>query len=117
MDLPPGPQSAEPQRMPLEAYGDYHMVKPSHVLKLSKTEEGDLDYVLGAEHSEENRLFVIPWSREKHLQALSDPDLAHLIVQAETKSGYVLLAGLPLVSLEHGSRRRARPEKGPRSGK
>jgi len=103
--------------MPLEAYGDYHMVKPSHVLKLSKTEEGDLDYVLGAEHSEENRLFVIPWSREKHLQALSDPDLAHLIVQAETKIGYVILAGLlePNQSIEF--RRVVITEKGRGYGK
>src|SRR6266498_4463340 len=72
---------------------------------------------LAAEHSEENRLFVIPWSREKHLQALSDPDLAHLIVQAETKIGYVILAGLlePNQSIEF--RRVVITEKGRGYGK
>jgi diamine N-acetyltransferase len=72
----------------------FTMVKALQSIKLRKTEETDLDYVLGAEHSEENCPFVIPWSREKHLQALSDPDLAHLIVKVETKVGYVILAGL-----------------------
>lgn len=63
-------------------------------MKLRKTEEADLDYVLNAEHSDENRLFVTPWSREQHLHALADTDIAHLIVEAQTRVGYVILAGL-----------------------
>jgi len=70
------------------------MSKSMKTLELRKTEERDLDYVLAVEHSDENRLFVIPWSREQHLQALVDPDVAHLIVNAQTKVGYVILAGL-----------------------
>lgn len=72
----------------------FAMVKYLHALKLRRTEETDVDYVFGAEHSEENCRFVIPWSREQHLKALTDPDLAHLIVQTETKVGYIILAGL-----------------------
>ncbi len=72
----------------------FTMSKSLEALELRKTEERDLDYVLAVEHSDENRLFVIPWSREQHLQALVDPDVAHLIVNAQTKVGYVILAGL-----------------------
>jgi ribosomal protein S18 acetylase RimI-like enzyme len=72
----------------------FTMVKALHAIKLRKTEETDLDYVLDAEHSEENSPFVIPWPREDHLQALSDPDIVHLIAQTETKVGYVIVAGL-----------------------
>ena len=37
---------------------------------------------------------MIPWSREQHLKALTDPNLAHLIVQRETRVRYIILAGL-----------------------
>lgn len=65
-----------------------------HSLSLRKTTEVDLDYVLQAEHDDNNRQYIIPWSREKHLQAIADADIAHLIVQKQTKIGYVILAGL-----------------------
>ena len=41
------------------------MVKPLHAIKLRNTEESDLDYVLGAEHSEENCRFLLPLSIPK----------------------------------------------------
>ncbi|MCF2150549.1 GNAT family N-acetyltransferase [Desmonostoc muscorum LEGE 12446] len=63
-------------------------------LCLYKTEEADLDYILGAETDDENRQYIIPWSREQHLQAIVNPDIAHLIVKNETRVGYVILAGL-----------------------
>jgi RimJ/RimL family protein N-acetyltransferase len=63
-------------------------------LRISNTEETDLNYVLEAESNNENRQYIIPWSRENHLQAINDPDVAHLIVQHEVKVGYVILAGL-----------------------
>jgi diamine N-acetyltransferase len=62
-------------------------------LELRQTKESDLDYVFDAEHNEENSRFVIPWPREKHVAALADPDIAHLIVQKQTIVGYVILAG------------------------
>lgn len=72
----------------------FTMLKHLRAITLRKTEESDLDYVLAAEHNPENSRFVIPWSREQHLQALGDPDLAHLIAQRERRIGYVILAGL-----------------------
>lgn len=73
-----------------------------HPVRLRKTTENDLDYVLAAEHSEENRSFVIPWLRERHLQTMADPNCAHLIAEADKEVGYVILLGLldPNRSLE-----------------
>ena len=63
-------------------------------LQLRPTEETDLDYVLDAENDGENRQYIIPWSREQHLQAIRDNNIAHLIVWSATRVGYVILAGL-----------------------
>ncbi|MDZ8108011.1 MAG: GNAT family protein [Nostoc sp. DedQUE12a] len=63
-------------------------------LRLCKTEEADLDYIISAENDDENRQYIIPWSREQHFQAMLNPDIAHLIVKNETRIGYVILAGL-----------------------
>lgn len=62
--------------------------------RVRNTEELDLDYVLRAESNDENRQYIISWPHEKHLQAVRDPDITHLIVQNETNVGYVILAGL-----------------------
>lgn len=66
-------------------------------VRLRRTAEGDLDFVLAAEGAEENRRFVGQWSREQHRGALSNPDLAHLVVESvedERPVGYVIMAGL-----------------------
>jgi diamine N-acetyltransferase len=60
------------------------------VIRLRQTEEIDLDYILSAENNEENRQYIIPWSREKHLQAMNTPDILHLIVQKEARVGYAI---------------------------
>jgi RimJ/RimL family protein N-acetyltransferase len=49
--------------------------------RLRRTGEADLDFVVGAENDLENRSFVLPWSREQHRAALSDPDIEHCIVE------------------------------------
>ncbi len=63
-------------------------------LQLKPTEETDLEYVLDAENDSENRQYIIPWSREKHLQSIRDKNIVHLIAWSETRVGYVILAGL-----------------------
>lgn len=63
-------------------------------LHLCKTEQSELDYILAAETDKENSQFIIPWSREQHLQAIANPDIAHLSINNGTKIGYVILAGL-----------------------
>ncbi|MDX2215008.1 MAG: GNAT family protein [Oculatellaceae cyanobacterium bins.114] len=78
-------------------------------LEFRQTTEADLEYVLAVEQHDENRPFILPWSREKHQAAIADPDIAHLIVQTSTVQtstvqtftdsvavnvGFVILAGL-----------------------
>lgn len=61
---------------------------------LRPTQAADLDFVFRAEQNDQNRAYITPWQRETHEQALSDPKLAHLVVQHETPVGFVILAGL-----------------------
>ena len=82
------------------------------VIRLRQTEEVDIDYIVSAENNEENRQYIIPWSREKHLQAMNTPDILHLIVQKEAKVGYAILAGLTNVDNAIELRRIVITEKG-----
>ena len=66
-------------------------------IRLLRTSEDDLDFVLSAEQSAENRAFVTVWTREQHLGALSSKDLSHLIIENTAdgnRVGYIILAGL-----------------------
>ena len=66
-------------------------------IRLLRTTEDDLDFVLSAEQSAENRSFVSGWAREQHLGALTSKDLSHLIIENITdgsRVGYIILAGL-----------------------
>jgi diamine N-acetyltransferase len=66
-------------------------------IRLRRTSEADLDFVLDTEQATDNRSFINPWTRAQHVQALSNDDLAHFIVETVTDQqlvGYVILAGL-----------------------
>jgi diamine N-acetyltransferase len=66
-------------------------------IRLRRTAEGDLDFVLAAEGALDNRRFVGQWTREQHREAMSNPDLAHLVVESVDEGravGYVIMAGL-----------------------
>ena len=74
-------------------------------VRLRRTLEADLGFVLSAEESGENRPFVSVWAREQHLAALTSEDLSHLIIENIAdggRVGYVILAGLadPNLSIE-----------------
>jgi len=66
-------------------------------ISLRQTNEDDLDFVLGAEQSAENRAFVTVWTGERHRAAFKDEDLRHFIIESQVdgkRVGYVILAGL-----------------------
>jgi RimJ/RimL family protein N-acetyltransferase len=66
-------------------------------IRLRRTTEADLDFVLAVEHAPDNRSSINPWTREQHVQALSNDDLAHFIIETDTDGqpiGYIILAGL-----------------------
>lgn len=65
-------------------------------VQLRNTQAADLDYVVAAEQHPDNCPFIFQWSREDHLNALTNPDLAHLTVETEAaqRVGFVILVGL-----------------------
>ena len=66
-------------------------------IRLLRTGENDLDFVLSAEQSAENRPFVSVWLRAQHLDAVTSADVLHLIIENtadRSRVGYVILAGL-----------------------
>jgi diamine N-acetyltransferase len=66
-------------------------------VRLRRTAEGDLDFVVAAEGASENRRFVGQWTQGEHRAALSNPDLAHFVVESVDDGravGYVIMAGL-----------------------
>lgn len=66
-------------------------------IRLVRTSEDDLDFVLSAEQSPENSAFVSMWTREQHLGALTSEDMSHLIIKNSAdggRVGYIILAGL-----------------------
>ncbi|MGI8732203.1 MAG: GNAT family N-acetyltransferase [Pyrinomonadaceae bacterium] len=89
-------------------------------IRLLRTSENDLDFVLSAEQSSENRSFVSVWAREQHLGALTSEDLSHLIIENTTdgsRVGYVILAGLADANQSIEFRRIVVTEKGKGYGK
>ena len=76
-------------------------------IRLRRTTEDDLDFVLSAEWNPANSPFVACWSREQHASVFAAPDGAHLIIETQPEGqrvGYVIMAGLqnPNASIELG---------------
>jgi diamine N-acetyltransferase len=64
-------------------------------MRLRAAGTADLDLVLAAEADPDAAPYIIRWSRERHAEALADPDQAQMIVEADDGPiGFVLLAGL-----------------------
>ena len=66
-------------------------------IRLLRTGENDLEFVVGAEQNAENRSFVSVWTRQQHLETLTSDDSAHFIIENipdASRVGYVMLAGL-----------------------
>ncbi len=66
-------------------------------IALRPTTEADLDYVIKMERSPENAPFIRQWSIQQHQSAISDDNMAHLIVQKTPDNkaiGYIILVGL-----------------------
>ena len=84
-------------------------------IRLCRTSETDLDFVLSAEQSAENRSFVTVWARDQHLGALTSEDLSHLIIENipdGSRVGYIILAGLKGANQSIEFRRMVVTEKG-----
>ena len=67
------------------------------IIQVRPTQVNDLAFVLQAERDPVNASFVEQWSHDQHVAALTNPDLAHLIVEQRSDAqpiGYLILAGL-----------------------
>ncbi|USG67685.1 GNAT family N-acetyltransferase [Brevibacillus ruminantium] len=72
-------------------------------IRLRPTSPKDIPSIYETEQMEENRVYILPWEKERHQLSLTDPDIRHLIVEEADTSrvvGYVILAGL---TNPHGS--------------
>lgn len=65
-------------------------------IKFRRTSEADLDFVLKLERAPENSPFIRQWSIQQHKLAVSNDNMAHLIVEDASSNaiGYVILIGL-----------------------
>ncbi|SEN68819.1 Protein N-acetyltransferase, RimJ/RimL family [Paenibacillus sophorae] len=68
----------------------------SGIIRLRRTEEDDLAFVIEAERDQQNSLYVGQWNQQEHRDALQDPDILHIIIEnaAEEPAGYVIVTGL-----------------------
>ncbi|MEB9972499.1 GNAT family N-acetyltransferase [Bacillus cereus] len=81
------------------------MFQNSFLINLRKTVQDDMDFICDLESKSENSQFVIPWSKVKHLDSLTDDNILHLIIEDRNnrkRVGYIILTGLinPNQSLE-----------------
>lgn len=89
-------------------------------LRLRLTAARDLQFVLNAEQSADNRDYVGQWSIEQHRAALSDLDIQHLVVEQlgdQNLIGYIILAGITSPNQSIEFRRIVVTEKGRGYGK
>lgn len=73
------------------------IVDKSDSIVIRSTLEDDLEFVINVEREEDNAQYVGQWTKEQHLNALTQKDIMHLIVEEATSSktvGYVIIAGL-----------------------
>lgn len=77
--------------MPTTIFGE------SPGIRLRQTTLCDIDFVIRVESKEENIKFIIPWQRGKHESAISNEDIAHIIIEDKVTNnplGFMIIAGL-----------------------
>lgn len=73
------------------------IIKKSDLVTLRLTEYRDLNFVIESENESENAKYIGNWSKDKHLESLSNSDILHLIIEDSKTNqliGYIIMAGL-----------------------
>lgn len=73
------------------------IVKTGKRLQFRQATEADMDYIMEVDWRPENAKFVIPWSREVHMQTLNTKGAIHLIIErigTGEHVGFLMIAGL-----------------------
>jgi len=66
-------------------------------IRLKPTVEKDVNFVLQAENHQDNSAFIGQWTKQQHIESLSNNDIAHFIIERITDNypvGYTILKGL-----------------------
>ncbi len=74
-----------------------NIVKKSDSIILRLTEVKDLEFVVNIERQEENAQYVGQWTKEQHIDSLSNKDILHLIIEevgSHNPIGYLIIAGI-----------------------
>ncbi len=69
------------------------MILENHWLILRPTEEKDLEFVLEAENHQENRPFILPYTRERHRKVITSQEEEHLLIVEKntgSKLGFIV---------------------------
>jgi RimJ/RimL family protein N-acetyltransferase len=92
----------------------YCKIENSNIALRAATSD-EVDYIFDLEARPENSRFVMPYTKERHLQAIDSPDEELLIISDKTSGaslGFVILAGLTNPDLSLEFRRMVIDEKG-----
>lgn len=79
------------------------IVKTGNRLRFRQATVEDMDYIMEVEYIPENAKYVIPYTREVHMQTLDTPSATHLIIETldtHEKVGFLMIAGLDNPSKE-----------------
>ena len=63
-------------------------------IRIRRTTDEDIDFVCIAEKTQDNSLYVGTWTKEQHINAIKDNNVAHFIIESKQKNksvGYIIL--------------------------
>ena len=65
-------------------------------LKITDTQNSDVDEIVLMERAIDNSKFILPNTKKEHINLIKDKDVAHLIIRSKNDKivGFVILAGL-----------------------
>jgi RimJ/RimL family protein N-acetyltransferase len=65
-------------------------------ITVRQANEDDIDYIISAETNSENSLYIRQWSKEKHVSAINDNNVAYFVIENSNHRfiGYIILIGL-----------------------
>ncbi|HEX3077761.1 MAG TPA: GNAT family protein [Lachnospiraceae bacterium] len=73
------------------------IIEKTDLIILRNTKQEDLDYVIDSEHQPDHAQYVGQWTKEQHINSLSQDDILHLIVEERSCNkpvGYIIIAGI-----------------------
>ncbi|WP_196591342.1 GNAT family N-acetyltransferase [Pectinatus frisingensis] len=79
------------------------IIKTGKRLQFRQAQKADMDYIMEVEYKPDNAKYVIPYTREVHMQTLNTKDATHLIIETidtKQKVGFLMIAGLDNTSKE-----------------